>query len=61
VVLLKVHRVFRKVVSILDEMQLTGKAVYVSRAGMTDERIVRDVAALKEADLDYFSVLIVRK
>jgi precorrin-2/cobalt-factor-2 C20-methyltransferase len=61
VVLLKVHRVFRKVVNMLDQMRLTRNTVYVARAGMADERVVRDVTTLKEEDMDYFSVLIVKK
>jgi precorrin-2/cobalt-factor-2 C20-methyltransferase len=61
IVLMKVHRVFGKVIEILDDMHLASKAVYVSRAGMEDEKIVRDIKALKEEDMDYFSMVIVRK
>jgi precorrin-2/cobalt-factor-2 C20-methyltransferase len=61
IVLMKVHRVFRKVIGILDEMHLASNAVYVSRVGMEDEKIVRDIKALKEEDMNYFSMVIVRK
>ena len=61
VVLMKVHRVFKKVIGILDEMHLTAHAVYISRAGMEDEKIFRDIKALKEEDMNYFSMVIVRK
>lgn len=61
VVLMKVHRVFEKVVEILDAMSLTANAVYISRAGMEDEKIFRDIKALKEEDMNYFSMVIVRK
>jgi len=61
VVLLKVHRVFRKVIATLNEMHLTERTIFVSRAGMQDERIVRDVRTLQEEDMDYFSLMIVRK
>jgi precorrin-2/cobalt-factor-2 C20-methyltransferase len=61
IVLMKVHRVFDKVVAILDDMGLTSKAVFISRAGMEDEKIFRDVKAIKEKDINYFSMVIVRK
>jgi precorrin-2/cobalt-factor-2 C20-methyltransferase len=61
IVLMKVHRVFDKVLEILDELHLTANAVYVSRVGMEDEKIARDITTLKEEDLNYFSMVIVRK
>jgi precorrin-2/cobalt-factor-2 C20-methyltransferase len=61
IVLMKVHRVFDKVLEILDELHLTANAIYVSKAGMEDEKIARDVTTLKEEDLNYFSMVIVRK
>lgn len=61
VVLLKVHRVFDEVRSVLTEMRLASRAVYVARAGMADERIVRDITSVRSEDLNYFSLLIVRK
>jgi precorrin-2/cobalt-factor-2 C20-methyltransferase len=61
IVLMKVHRVFDKVLEILDELHLTANAVYVSRAGMEDEKVARDITTLKEKDLNYFSMVIVRK
>jgi precorrin-2/cobalt-factor-2 C20-methyltransferase len=61
VVLMKVHKVLGKVIAVLDEMGLTSSAVYVSRAGMRDEEIIRDIRKLKEDDMNYFSLLIVRK
>ena len=61
IVLMKVYRVFDKVLEILDELHLTANAVYVSRTGMEDEKIARDITSLKEEDLNYFSMVIVRK
>jgi len=61
VVLMKVHRVFDMVLHVLDEMRLTEKAVYVSRAGMDDEKIFRNIKDVKEEDLNYFSLVIVKK
>ncbi|MFO0753957.1 MAG: precorrin-2 C(20)-methyltransferase [Thermodesulfovibrionales bacterium] len=60
-VLMKVYRVFDAVRETLEKMQLAEKAVYVARAGMDDERIVTDIRKVTEDDLNYFSVVIVRK
>ncbi|MBI5101073.1 MAG: precorrin-2 C(20)-methyltransferase [Nitrospirae bacterium] len=61
VVLMKVHRVFDKVVGILDEMGLLSNAVYIARAGMADEKIFTDIRNIREDDLNYFSLMIVRR
>jgi precorrin-2/cobalt-factor-2 C20-methyltransferase len=61
VVLMKVHRVFGNVLRILDDMQLTPRAVCISRAGMEGEKIFTDIRAIKEEDMNYFSMVIVRK
>ncbi len=61
IVLMKVNRVFGRMVEVLEEMNLVSNAVCVSRAGMEDERIFRDIRTLKEEDMNYFSMVIVRK
>lgn len=61
VVLMKVNKVFDAVRDILVRMNLENAAVYVARAGMTDERIVRDIQQVRNEDLNYFSLVIVRK
>ena len=61
VVLMKVNKVFPEVRDVLAGMRLAGGAVYVARAGMDDERIVRDITQVREEDLNYFSLVIVRK
>jgi precorrin-2/cobalt-factor-2 C20-methyltransferase len=58
---MKVHRVFDRVLTILNEMNLTNNAVYVSRAGMDDEKIFKNIRDIKEGDLNYFSVVIIKK
>ncbi len=60
-VLMKVHRVFNEVLKILEEEGLVRNSVYVVRAGMDNEKIFRDIRDVKEDDLDYFSLMIVRK
>ncbi|MFZ5775831.1 MAG: precorrin-2 C(20)-methyltransferase [Thermodesulfobacteriota bacterium] len=61
VVLMKVHRVMPKVVSLLSELDLLDKAVLVERVSHTDERVRRDLAAAAGEELHYFSTVIVRK
>jgi len=59
VVLMKVHRVIDEIKETLSSRGLTEGAVYVARAGLPDE-IVKPLAEVGEADLDYFSIVIVR-
>jgi len=61
VVLMKVSRVFDRVYAILQELGLTGKGVFVRRVGSDQEEVVRDVSTLLGRELDYLSMLIVKK
>ena len=61
VVLMKVNKVFDTVKDVLAGMNLTAKAAYVARAGMADEKVFKDIRQVREEDLNYFSLLIVRK
>ncbi|MDH4027253.1 MAG: precorrin-2 C(20)-methyltransferase [Nitrospirota bacterium] len=61
VVLMKVNKVINEIVELLSGMGLADKAVCVSRAGMEDERIYRDIREIDREGLNYFSMVIVRK
>jgi precorrin-2/cobalt-factor-2 C20-methyltransferase len=61
VVLMKVSKVFPQIIATLKDAGLLEKAVYVARAGMADEKIVRDLRSVTEDDLNYFSIVIIRK
>lgn len=61
VVFLKVNNVFDKVLGILEELDLVGKCLYVSRGTAEGEEIIRDIGRLKGKKLDYLSLLIVRR
>lgn len=61
VVLMKVSKVFDTVRDTLIAMGLAAGATYVARAGMDDERIRKDIRTVNEEDLNYFSLVIVRK
>lgn len=61
VVLMKVHKIFHEAVKALESIGLLDNATYVSRAGMEDERVFRDVRDVKDEDLNYFSLMIIRR
>jgi precorrin-2/cobalt-factor-2 C20-methyltransferase len=59
-VLLKVHRVLDRIVELLDDLGLAQHSVLVEHCGRPDQRIVHDVRSLRGAQVDYFSLMIVR-
>ncbi len=61
IVLMKVHKVFDRVLEMLEETGLTGNAHYIVRAGMDDEKVFMNVREVKSEDLNYFSLVIIRK
>lgn len=61
VVLMKVNRVFDSLYSVLTELGLADRGVFVRRVGSPDEEVVADLASLVGRDLDYLSMVIVRK
>jgi len=61
VVLMKVNRSFPKLVALLDETGHLSGSVYVSRCGTDRERVVRDLKSIKDDELDYLSLVIVKK
>jgi len=60
VVLMKVNRSFPKLVELLDGMGLAAGAVYVCRCGTAKEKIIRDLREVKDDDLDYLSLVIIK-
>ncbi|TWJ17993.1 precorrin-2 C(20)-methyltransferase [Geobacter argillaceus] len=61
VILMKVHRVFDRVYTLLKELGLENHAVFVRRVGGTDEEVVSALDTLVGKPLDYLSLLIVTK
>ena len=61
IVLMKVNRTLLSALANLETLGLAGKGIYVRRASTTRERVVTDLSELTEEDLDYFSLLIIRK
>ena len=61
IVLMKVNRTLLQAVANLESLGLAGKAIYVRRASTPGERVVRDLRELSAEDMDYFSLLIIRR
>ena len=61
IVLMKVNRTLLQALANLEKLGLAGKGIYVRRASTDRERVVQDLQQLTEEDLDYFSLLIIRK
>lgn len=61
VVLMKVHKVFEQIVELLQGINLIDRAVYISQASMDKEKIFKNIKDVKKEDLNYFSMVIVRK
>jgi precorrin-2/cobalt-factor-2 C20-methyltransferase len=60
IILMKVHKTMDRICKILQETGLTHRAVYVEKAGMKDERIIRDLTVSPD-NPHYFSTIIIRK
>jgi precorrin-2/cobalt-factor-2 C20-methyltransferase len=61
VVLMQVSPTLLQALANLEKLGLVGKAIYIRRATMPREQVVRDIQQLSEEDLDYFSLLIIKK
>ena len=61
IVLMKVNKVLLDALVNLEKLVLAGKGVYVRRATTDQEQVVNDLQQLSASDLDYFSLLIIRK
>ena len=60
-VLMKVSGSLLRALSNLEELGLAGKGIYIRRATTSRERVVKDLGQLSERDVDYFSLLIIRR
>lgn len=61
VVLMKVSRVFDRTYSLLQELGLVDRGVFVRRVGSDQEEVVFDLSSLLGRELDYLSMLIIKK
>ena len=60
-VLMEVNRDLLQALANLEKLGLTGKATYVRQASTARESVVEDISKLEAEDLDYFSLLIIRR
>jgi precorrin-2/cobalt-factor-2 C20-methyltransferase len=61
VVLMKVHRVMKRIVGLLAELDLLEKAVLVERSSQNRQRVSRNLTDCLDQETHYFSTVIVRK
>ena len=60
-VLMEVNRDLLQALANLEKLGLTGKATYVRQASTARESVVEDISKISDEDLDYFSLLIIRR
>jgi precorrin-2/cobalt-factor-2 C20-methyltransferase len=60
VVLMKVSPIIVKTLADLEGLGLTKQTTYVKRVTTEREKVIRDVTEIKDEDMDYFSLLIVK-
>ena len=61
IVLMEVNRTLLEALANLENLGLAGKAIYVRRATTQREEVVQEIHQLTEEDLDYFSLLIIKR
>lgn len=61
VVLMKVYKNFDEVIGSLEQKDLAKNAILVSRAGLSDEKIIRDVPQHRGEPLNYLSTILTRR
>ncbi|MFZ5632399.1 MAG: precorrin-2 C(20)-methyltransferase [Bacillota bacterium] len=61
VVLMKVNRKVKEVAELLKRLGMQGRAVYFSRCGYSDQFVTADLEGLDERNLDYMSLMIIKK
>lgn len=61
VVLMKVNKELDQIINVLDKLGLIDKTTYISRLGMDGEIVTTDIKGIKTRDMNYFSLMIVKK
>lgn len=61
IVFMKVDRNFNELKNFLMNNRLIERSVYLARVGMEGEKVIYDIGNVKKEELDYFSILIVKK
>ena len=61
IVLMEIDRVLIQALARLESLGLSGHAIYVRQASTASERVIHDISKLTPEDLDYFSLLIIKR
>jgi len=61
IVLMEVNRTLLDALANLESLGLAGRAIYVRQATTPREQVVQDIHQLSAEDLDYFSLLIIKR
>ena len=61
IVLMEVNRTLLDALANLESLGLAGHAIYVRQATTANEQVVQDIHQLSAEDLDYFSLLIIKR
>ena len=61
IVLMEVNRTLLQALANLESLGLAGKAIYVRRATTQREEVVQEIHQLTDEDLDYFSLLVIKR
>ncbi len=61
IVLMEIDHHLMRALSNLENLGLAGHAIYVRQASMASERVIHDISKLTPEDLDYFSLLIIKR
>ena len=61
IVLMEIDRNLIQALANLEGLGLAGKAIYVRQASTAKESVVEDIRQLSPEDLDYFSILIIKR
>lgn len=61
IVMLKTYKNFEDIYATLDELDLLDRAVLVSRCGLEDETVVKDLRSLNGMEMPYLSLVVIKK
>ena len=61
IVLMEIDRNLIQALANLESLGLAGHAIYVRQASTASERVIHDISKLSTEDLDYFSLLIIKR
>lgn len=61
VVLMKVYKNYPEIINMLDKENMTQNSVLVSRCGLSDELVIKDISKEKDRKLNYLSTILSRR